>query len=76
MERLKLLDIILLPKRFYEGISGRLWTLYIGVILVGINDLFVTIYANFDKLFSGKSVSIKLLLFPFKVSSPLQSGSV
>ncbi len=60
MERLKILDIILLPKRFYEGISSRLWTLYIGIILVGINDLFVTFYANFDKLFSGKSVSVIL----------------
>ncbi len=60
MERLKLLDIILLPKRFYEGISSRLWTLYIGIILVGINDLFVTLYVSFDKLFSGKSVSVIL----------------
>lgn len=60
MERLKLLDIILLPKRFYEGISSRLWTLYIGIILVGINDLFVTFYASFDELFSGKSVTVIL----------------
>jgi hypothetical protein len=54
MERLKISDIIFLPKRFYEGISSRLWTLYIGIIFVGIGDLLVIYIENFKKLFVNR----------------------
>lgn len=38
MNEIKLLDFFLLPKSFYQKIKNRMATLYIGILLVGIND--------------------------------------
>ncbi|MDP4092112.1 MAG: hypothetical protein Q8920_02005 [Bacillota bacterium] len=58
MNELKLLDIFLLPKSFYQGIKSKRSTLYIAFILVGINDLLPYISQNSHKLFTGKSSSV------------------
>lgn len=52
-----LLDILLLPKGFYQRITGSKATLYIGMLFVGFSDLLVPyMVKDYARFFTGKPV--------------------
>lgn len=53
-----ILDILLLPKKFYKKITGKKSTLFIGIVLDGILFILFTLIHDFSKLFSGKPLGV------------------
>ncbi|MCX7749355.1 MAG: hypothetical protein N2645_21055 [Clostridia bacterium] len=51
----KILDILLLPKSFYERLTDKRAFLYIGILLVGIRDMAMWIFAGNTGVFIDKS---------------------
>ncbi|MCX7924048.1 MAG: hypothetical protein N3B21_18855 [Clostridia bacterium] len=55
MNTMKLKDIFLLPKGFYQRITDSRGTLYAGIILVGIKDVVYTLIDAYPRIFAGKA---------------------
>lgn len=66
MNRLNLLDLLLLPKAYYKKIGDRKSTVYLGAVFVGAVDLvFPYLYENYSRLYgnqSGNSLWANVLL--------------
>lgn len=55
---MKISDILLLPKKLYEKMTGKRHTLILGIILVGIADMVFTLYENHTRLLTGKTAAV------------------
>ena len=53
-----ILDILLLPKKFYKKFTAKKPFLFIGIILDGLLFIGFTLFENFSKIFHGKSLMI------------------
>lgn len=52
---MKLLDILLLPRRLYLGLTDRKSTLYLGILFIGLADIALPyLKDNYAKLYMGK----------------------
>lgn len=73
-----LLEILLLPKRLYEGITDRKATLYLGILFIGLVDIitpsFVT--GDFPRLFSGKPSDILFYNAAFLLLAIIVTGAM
>jgi len=54
---MKLIDVLLLPKKLFANLSDKKWTLYLGIFFVGAVDIYVYIYENYKVLFLDKSTA-------------------
>ncbi len=52
---MKLIDIILLPRSFYQKFSEKRPALIAGIVLVGIIDMAYLFYENYSRIFMAKS---------------------
>lgn len=55
---MELLDLLLLPKKFYKKFTAKKSTLFIGIVLDGLLFMILTLIDNFTKIFHGKSIMI------------------
>jgi hypothetical protein len=53
-----ILDILLLPKKFFKELTAKKPLLFIGIIVDGLLFMVLTLIDNFTKIFHGKSVMI------------------
>lgn len=58
MNKETLLNILLLPKKLYQNLNGNRFTLYIGILLVGVIDTGFYLSDKYRELFLDKPQSI------------------
>ncbi len=46
-----ILDILLLPRKVYRKLTGGMVSLYVGIILLGIVNMFVPLWENYKRFF-------------------------
>lgn len=70
----KILDLLLMSKQFYKKITERIITLYVGLVVVGIFNMFIILTDNFKGLFLERPLTTTIFNIGFAVTSIMLIG--
>lgn len=76
MNKLRVIDIFLLPRSWYERLNSKVFTLYIGIFVLGMFDLVLPISANLYRMFWKASFGVAMHNFLIAVLLSILLGLI